>query len=213
MHARAVSFLVLLLASSGYAAQAPPVRAVPNTDNCDGNATCSNTSGGFTCTCNGGYVGDGVLCGVPQTSAPTISAGGLMWEKKTGTLGALSACPGGPNCSDPRNVNNTYTWAVLYSPDGTAFTEFLARLNQPGNCYAGYCDWRLPTKTEMAALTWPAAGEFLPDSAVQHWTGSSYDLSRAWVTQTAENGGYPAGYQYIQGKNSSFSVRAVRALP
>ena len=31
-------------------------------DNCDTNAACTNTPGGFTCTCNQGYTGDGVTC-------------------------------------------------------------------------------------------------------------------------------------------------------
>ena len=29
------------------------------TDNCDRNATCTNTDGGFNCTCNNGYSGNG----------------------------------------------------------------------------------------------------------------------------------------------------------
>ncbi|TNF31813.1 MAG: hypothetical protein EP329_11810, partial [Deltaproteobacteria bacterium] len=31
-------------------------------DNCDANATCTNTVGAFTCACNDGYEGDGVTC-------------------------------------------------------------------------------------------------------------------------------------------------------
>ena len=30
--------------------------------NCDGNATCYNTDGSFTCSCNEGYYGNGELC-------------------------------------------------------------------------------------------------------------------------------------------------------
>ncbi|MFO7825950.1 MAG: calcium-binding EGF-like domain-containing protein, partial [Cyclobacterium sp.] len=33
-----------------------------NTDNCDNNATCSNTPGSFTCACNDGWEGDGTSC-------------------------------------------------------------------------------------------------------------------------------------------------------
>ena len=32
------------------------------THNCDSNATCANTVGSFTCTCNAGYTGNGTIC-------------------------------------------------------------------------------------------------------------------------------------------------------
>ena len=35
---------------------------ISGTDNCDLNASCNNTDGSFTCTCNTGYSGDGVTC-------------------------------------------------------------------------------------------------------------------------------------------------------
>ena len=31
-------------------------------NNCDGNATCTNTSGSYFCTCFEGYTGDGFDC-------------------------------------------------------------------------------------------------------------------------------------------------------
>ena len=33
-----------------------------NTDDCHANASCINTDGNFTCTCNDGYIGDGTSC-------------------------------------------------------------------------------------------------------------------------------------------------------
>ena len=32
------------------------------TDNCDANASCTNTLGDYNCTCNTGYEGDGFTC-------------------------------------------------------------------------------------------------------------------------------------------------------
>ena len=33
-----------------------------NMDNCADNAVCMDTDGSYTCTCNPGYTGDGVMC-------------------------------------------------------------------------------------------------------------------------------------------------------
>ena len=32
------------------------------TDGCDTNAACDDVDGSYTCTCNGGYTGDGFDC-------------------------------------------------------------------------------------------------------------------------------------------------------
>ena len=39
---------------------------VTGMDNCDENAVCIDTFGGFTCVCNAGFTGDGVNCVVGE---------------------------------------------------------------------------------------------------------------------------------------------------
>lgn len=69
---------------------------------------------------------------------------GLMWEKKSNDGGI-------------HDKDNTYTWSASgsapYPPSGTAFAAFLATLNGgTGACFAGHCDWRLPTVEELEGL-------------------------------------------------------------
>jgi hypothetical protein len=82
---------------------------------------------------------------------------GLMWEQTTGTIG-------GTNTGDVNDVNNQYTWSSSgTAPDGTAFTSFLAILNNgistdggPSTpitgCFANHCDWRLPSIVELQGI-------------------------------------------------------------
>jgi uncharacterized protein DUF1566/collagen triple helix repeat protein/IPT/TIG domain-containing protein len=99
----------------------------------------------------------------------TDNHSGLMWEKPTG------ACAGEVTC-----VNNQYTWTFPTSaaadgtalpgsaPDGSLFTDFIARLNggdyyvpasgqifndlQNPACFANHCDWRIPTYAELLSI-------------------------------------------------------------
>lgn len=73
---------------------------------------------------------------------------GLMWEKKD-DLGGI------------HDVDDVYLWSATGSaPDGTAFTVFLATLNHStsedgsgaSGCFAGHCDWRLPTVDELKTI-------------------------------------------------------------
>jgi hypothetical protein len=72
---------------------------------------------------------------------------GLMWEKKD-DLGGI------------HDVDNEYTWSATGTePDETAFTTLLATLNNGlfdgttiVGCFAGHCDWRLPTLPELLAI-------------------------------------------------------------
>jgi hypothetical protein len=77
----------------------------------------------------------------------------LMWEQKTGTVG------GAVDYSNPHNVNNSYTWSVSgMAADGSAFTDFLARINgtlcDEFTCtgLGGHVDWRLPTSAELQTI-------------------------------------------------------------
>ncbi|KAI8482586.1 carbohydrate binding [Branchiostoma belcheri] len=48
------------------------------TDNCDDDATCTNTDGSFTCSCNTGYTGDGVTCTALQCRTLMAPANGAL---------------------------------------------------------------------------------------------------------------------------------------
>jgi len=81
---------------------------------------------------------------------------GLQWEKKDSKDAEEPpepiVCPGPPTCANPHDADNQYTWSAGgSSPDGSAFTDFLAQLNG-GSGFAGHKDWRLPTVVELANL-------------------------------------------------------------
>lgn len=165
---------------------------------------------------------------------------GLVWEKKQTSVGS------GIDETNPHDVDNRYTWSRR-PPDvappsdtlppfenGTAFTDFLAKLNAAG--FAKASGWRLPTLAELMTLM-DASGtgmhaEFLdppqkPASmlwASSYWTSTSSprfgegpnDCSEAsevaWdVMFTPGEGMLPvAGSVNVDGKRDTRYVRAVR---
>jgi Protein of unknown function (DUF1566) len=69
-------------------------------------------------------------------------ATGLQWEQKT-------------DDTTVHDRDNVYSWSMLSGgstpANGTVFTTFLATLT--GGCFAGHCDWRLPTLAELQTIT------------------------------------------------------------
>jgi len=90
--------------------------------------------------------GSGVICDsarftVNGDGTVTDRLSGLVWEQKT-------------DDASVHDKDNVYTWSAsaANAPDGTSFTSFLATLNTAGGCFAGQCDWRLPTRAEAETI-------------------------------------------------------------
>jgi hypothetical protein len=123
---------------------------------------------------------------------------GLQWEKKAN----LDFFPV-PSAFDPHDADNIYTLCLddnfdfscdnAFATDGTAFTDFLLRLNS-NDCFGGQCDWRLPTRDELQTiLADPYTGDicktsscidpiFGPTQSLTYWSAASYAgyPSNAW---------------------------------
>jgi hypothetical protein len=98
---------------------------------------------------------------------------GLQWEQKT-------------DDATIHDKDNFYTWngggGGLTAADGTAFTDFLQTLNSI-DCFAGQCDWRLPTVAELQTIlltpypcaTSPCIDEtvFGPTVAGTYWSATT----------------------------------------
>jgi len=146
---------------------------------------------------------------------------GLMWEKKTGSVGSGIDCSTPWDCADPSNVNNYYKWSDSGSAaDGPIFTDFLAKMNctisQTGVCGAGgHTDWRIPTIAELQTILlapFPCGPSlcidpiFGPTWATGYWS-STTDASGpldAWLV------GFQFGHVFDNNKDNNRVVRAVR---
>ncbi len=137
---------------------------------------------------------------------------GLQWEKKT-TDGGVQ---------DTGNLN---TWSSTgTAADGGVFQSFLVGLNAPA-CWAGECDWRLPTMAELQTILvdFPCRGEEMGPScrcptspciddvfgvtqANYYWSASSSipTVSGAWSVD------FNTANVVTSDKTLPFYVRAVR---
>lgn len=138
----------------------------------------------------------------------TDSRTGLQWELKTDDGGV-------------HDKDNTYTWTAAVggtAPNGTAFLGFLAALNGSvdGACFAGHCDWRLPTIAEWITIVRPPAecgtAHYCTDPAFGPYAATDY-----WSSETVPSNGTFARYVILgsdltnYAKQQPMAVRAVRA--
>jgi len=113
-----------------------------NTANCHANATCENIEGGFTCTCDQYYVGDGVTCDFDECAAghdncdPNANCINL-------STGFLCACKdgfegNGESCTDVNECNLIPPPCPAHSQCQNDTGTFLC------NCDEGY-EWNMDT--------------------------------------------------------------------
>ena len=146
----------------------------------------------------------------------------LSWEMKRSFDGGAA---------DPHDVDNLYTWTGGpggTAPDGTAFTDFLAKLND--NCtvsgsqddlagsFGAHCDWRLPTATELKSIrptTCPGEGSpcidpiFGPTKAdAPYWTSMTVGEAPASAIVVS----FADGSEGHSPKDNAGYVRAVRGV-
>jgi hypothetical protein len=146
----------------------------------------------------------GIACrfGVNGDGTVTDYDTGLQWEQKT-TDGSV------------HDVSIFYTWssASPTQPDGTAFTVFLAALNNSmshdgrtiSGCFAGHCDWRIPTLEDAARGIAPEPVAPQSDDT-GYWssttTADSPDV--AWQLFGGEDGFPKSAPRYVVAVRSAF---------
>jgi hypothetical protein len=112
----------------------------------------------------------------------------LQWE-------TMDEPDGVAQLSDPHDADNGHSWGPVLAPypaDGTAYTDFLAKLNGGGgSCFAGHCDWRLPTVGELEGIA--GTGYFTDGGSVHYRSTATNPSATAWHTPSASVARGPRG--------------------
>ncbi|HEY2774820.1 MAG TPA: DUF1566 domain-containing protein [Candidatus Binatia bacterium] len=184
--------------------------------NLNGHTCASLGFAGGTLACSTGCAIDESGCYETRFDTSGVTTidhqSGLEWEQKDGSDGSVNAV-------DPHDVDNKYTWTASDTPpSGTAFTDFLAALNgaSTGSCYAGHCDWRLPTPDEFATILLSDCpdGPCVVDSALLpmrdgfYWTAATDSVEHTGAIDADLSSGFVG---LGSDKTSNFFVRAVRS--
>ncbi len=154
---------------------------------------------------------------------------GLGWEQKTS-----GSKDGVPNLNDPHDADNRYHWCdgtplstctnPSNPPDGSAFTDFLAKLNggtssggATTGCFANHCDWRLPTAEELQGiLVTPCSAEPCIDPTFSADTNVDQDYASGSTDGTDAESSRDVSFKDVGGggtsdkKSADVHVRAVR---
>lgn len=125
---------------------------------------------------------------------------GLQWEKKT-------------DDATVHDKDDRYRWSTAgTAADGTAFTSFLAPLND--SCFAGQCDWRLPTLAELQTILleqYPQGGidPIFGPLGDYYWSSTS-ETNRSTLGWALS---FQDGSRTTAAKDATLNVRAVRGGP
>jgi hypothetical protein len=155
--------------------------------------------------------GSGASCSNPRfldnaDGTTTDRLTGLQWEQKTDDGGI-------------HDKDDVYEWSAnspFTAADGPAYTSFLTALN--GACFAGQCDWRLPTIAELWTIlldepypcpTTPCIDTsfFGPTVAATYWTSTACPFVPPTGAYTVL---FSNGFTFQDAKTSAVAVRAVR---